>query len=450
MAHDVDLVDRQAESGVIGTLLLHPEYIAHSDYLKSKYFSERNNGMLYWAIKELYESGISQITDLALAEKIRSNRHAQKVMEDFNLPTVKEQTEDYKMMAVPSLEEYSMLAQTVTAYAYRRDMAKTIDRLEQNCYNRSLSLSELSNEAYRELDRLANKYVSAAGEVSLLGEEIDDIWNDIVARRSPDGTYGLASKFPLFNEYFTYQPGELYVVQAKYKQGKSVFLMNEVVHMLRGGVPCLVIDSEMTTRLYTERLLAHLTGIPFSKIQSGQYSEEGEQKIKEQIKWIKSQNFVHIYDPYMTMDRLYSICKMLQNKMGLGFVCYDYIKSNETSTSDNYNILGAMCDFLKNRIAGDLDLPVLAACQLNRQGEVADSDKINRYLSVGIKWGYKPYERIQMDGGEQFGNCYAKIYVNRIGKRMDDSDESDYIDFNFAGETMTIVEAQQHVRENDI
>ena len=149
----------------------------------------------------------------------------------------------------------------------------------------------------------------------------------------------------------------------------------------------------------------------------------------------------------MTNEKMYSICKMLKYKMGLTFVVFDYIKSNETSTSDNYNILGAKCDFLKNKIAGELDLAVLSACQLNRMGEVADSDKINRYLSVGIKWDYKTQEMIANDG-MQCGNTYAKIYVNRLGQQMQPDDENDYIDFIFSGDTMTIVEADQHEKSN--
>ena len=136
---------------------------------------------------------------------------------------------------------------------------------------------------------------------------------------------------------------------------------------------------------------------------------------------------------------------MFEYKMGLTFVVFDYIKSNATSTSDNYNILGAKCDFLKNQIAGELNLSVLTACQLNRAGEVADSDKINRYLSVGIKWDYKSQEMIAKDG-MRCGNSFAKIYVNRLGEQMQEDDEEDYIDFVFSGDTMTIIEAEQHDR----
>lgn len=84
---------------------------------------------------------------------------------------------------------------------------------------------------------------------------------------------------------------------------------------------------------------------------------------------------------------------------------------------------------------------------MNRQGEVADSIKINRYLSVGIKYGHKTQEQIIHDGDE-CGNVYAKIYVNRLGAQMMEDNEDEYIDLYFDGETMNITEVKQHNRDN--
>ena len=335
-----------------------------------------------------------------------------------------------------------MLADNIVTLAFKRDLIKTLNQLESYCFMPDYSLESLNNSVYSNLDSLTQKYVTTE-EIHTLGSEIDDIWNEIESRRTGDGLYGIPSKYHSFIDYFTYEPGELVVIQAKYKQGKSVFLMNEAVHKIKNGVPTLIVDSEMPTRLYTERLISHLTGIKVKRIKNGNYGEEEAQSIKECREWLKSQPLVHIYDPQMTDEKLYSICKMLKRKMGLAFLVYDYLKSNETSTSDNYNVLGAKCDYLKNNIAGELDLAVLAACQLNRNGEVADSIKINRYLSVGIKWEYKTQEMIAKDG-IKCGNAYAKIYVNRLGGQMQEDDENEYIDFVFDGDRMTIIEAEQH------
>ena len=440
-----ELSDIQSEAGVIGTLIYHPDFIAHTDYLKPNYFYGVENSCIYWSIQELYKEGITNIDAYNISNKLQSHRGVQKTLEKYNLPSVQEFVELYKEAARHTLEEYKMLAENIITLAFKRDLIKTLNQASKNCFNSEYSLEKLSSLIYSELDKLTQKYVVNT-EVHTLGDDIENIWEEIVSRRTTDGMYGIPSKFPSFIDYFTYEPGELVVIQAKYKQGKSVFLMNEVVHKLKNGVPTLVIDSEMPTRLYTERLLAHLTGIEVKKIKNGRYTEEEAKVIQKWINWLKDQPFVHIYDPNLTMEQLYSICKMLQNKIGLGFVVYDYLKSNEASSSDNYNKLGAMTDFLKNNIAGELDIPVLAACQLNRQGEVADSMKINRYLSVGLRWEYKTQEMIAKDG-MQCGNAYAKIVVNRLGRQM--QDEDDYIDFVFSGDTMTIIEAEQHHKEED-
>lgn len=439
-----ELSDIQSESGVIGTLIKHPDFVLHTDYLQPGFFYGVENGCIYWSIQELYKDGITNIDAYNISNKLQSHPAVQKTIEKYNLPSVQEFMILYQETARDSLEEYIMLADNIVTLAFKRDLVKSLNALTDLCFNKNRDLGSISNDVYDELDRLTRKYI-ASSEVHTLGEDIDGIWKEICERRNDSGMYGIPSKYKSFNEYFTYETGELVIIQAKYKRGKSVLLMNEVVHKLRNGVPTLVIDTEMQTRLYTERLISHLTGIEVKRVKSGKYSDEEAARIKSCIDWIKHQPFVHIYDPNMTNEKMYSICKMLKYKMGLTFVAYDYIKSNETSTSDNYNILGAKCDFLKNRIAGELDLAVLSACQLNRAGEVADSDKINRYLSVGIKWDWKSQQMVATDG-IKCGNTLARIYVNRLGQQM--LDEEDYIDFNFSGDTMTIVEAEQHKKEN--
>ncbi len=437
-----ELSDIQSESGIIGTLIYHPEFILHTEYLKPGYFYGVENGCIYWAIQALYNEGITNIDAYNISNKLQSHNAVQRTIEKYNLPSVQEFITLYKETARHTIEEYKMLANNVVTLAFKRDLIKALNEIQSDCFSPEYELDRLNNAVYSELDRLTQKYM-VNDDLQTLGNQLDDIWDEIVNRRTSDGTYGIPSKYSSFMDYFTYEPGELVVIQAKYKQGKSVFMMNEAIHKLRNGVPTLVVDSEMPTRLYVERLLSHLTGIEMKRIKNGKYSEEEAKKIDQCRMWLKQQPFVHIYETNLTNEKLYAICKMLKRKMGLAFVVFDYLKSNETSTGDNYNVLGAKCDFLKNNIAGELDLAVLAACQLNRNGEVADSIKINRYLSVGIKWEYKTQEMMARDG-MQCGNAFAKIYVNRLGPQMLEDDELDYIDFVFDADRMTIVEAEKH------
>lgn len=443
----LELADNQAESGVVSTLVYHPEFILHSDYLKPGYFFNQDNGCIYWAISELYKKGIDNIDAFNISNMLASNRAVQNTINKYNLPSIQEYIDLCSETARHTLEEYKLLSQSVVTLSYKRDLVKSMNEVESFCRDKTITLSELNKKRNDILTKLDEKYV-VSDEIKLLGDEVENLWQEICERRTDNGYYGIPSMFKILNNWFTYEPTELVVIQAKYKQGKSVLLMLEALHKIKNGIPTLYVDREMSDRIFYERCLSSLTGVDVKRIKNGRYSEEEREKIENANRWMKKQPFVHVYRPDLSDEELYSMCKILKYKMGLQFVIDDYLKSNATSSSDQYNILGSRTDFLKNRIAGELNLAVLTAAQLNRAGEVGDSMKINRYLSVGIKWFLKTQEQIAKDG-LQCGNAGMKIYINRLGAQMPEDDENAYLDFIFDGNKMMISEADQHDSTNE-
>lgn len=94
-----ELSDIQSESGIIGTLIFHPEFILHTDYLKAGYFYGVENGCIYWAIQELYKDGITNIDAYNISNKLQSHPAVSKTIEKYNLPSVQEFVELYKETA---------------------------------------------------------------------------------------------------------------------------------------------------------------------------------------------------------------------------------------------------------------------------------------------------------------------------------------------------------------
>ena len=107
--------------------------------------------------------------------------------------------------------------------------------------------------------------------------------------------------------------------------------------------------------------------------------------------------------------------------------------------------MGGIANWLKNNIAGDLKLSVLAFAQLNRQNEVAESDGIEKYCSVAVKWEEKTNDEIIADGKE-CGTHKMTVKLNRLGKQH--LGEGDYIDMKFLSDKAGIEEAKQHKKEN--
>lgn len=435
------ITDTQAEAGVIATLVYHPSFILHSDYLKPGYFYNVENGCIYWAIQELYKNGIETIDALNISNMLNSNKAVKRKIEEYNLKDLQEFINMAQYAARHTLEEYRLLVNSVVETSFKRELAKISSEIQADCFNSHMTLAKLNQLTNNKLTDLTEKYINGE-EIKTLGEQIDMIWDKI---ENQDLSRRLPSKFKSFNDYFYYEPGELILLTARFKTGKSVFCLNEAVNMLKAKVPTLYIDTELSTETFTKRLVSNITGIPFKTIQNKSFTVEQEELITKCLNWIKTLPLVHMYLPDSNMDEIYSICKVLKYKMNLAFVVYDYIKSYNSEAYTNSALLGQMADFLKNKIAGELDLAVLSAAQLNRNDMIANSDNIAKAISTGIYWRFKTVEEIQRDGGLDAGNVLAYVNINRNGAQCD---EDDAIFFTFDGDRQRITEAK--IQKKDI
>ena len=197
----------------------------------------------------------------------------------------------------------------------------------------------------------------------------------------------------------------------------------------------------MSSREFLVRALAHLTGIPNRNVRAGIVTEKQKIELMDAKDWFKKQPFSHIYDPEWTFDNIYLTAKELQKDIGLDFLVYDYIKAMNTGNmqQQEHNFLGDMTNFLKNNVAGKLDLSLLTFAQMSpKENRVADSDKINRYASVVAYFMEKSMEEMQIDGKDG-GNRKLFIDYNRLGEQFEQS--SSYINLFFDGNKSIITEA---------
>ena len=62
-----------------------------------------------------------------------------------------------------------------------------------------------------------------------------------------------------------------------------------------------------------------------------------------------------------------------------------------------YQLLGDITTVLKD-LAGQLNIPAVTAVQINRSGQIADSDRIARFGDVIAQWMSKKPEDLEKDG----------------------------------------------------
>ncbi|MBK5242151.1 DnaB-like helicase C-terminal domain-containing protein [Clostridium sp.] len=441
--------DTISETGVIGTLLMHPEFIYKSEYLKPNQFYNREFACVYHIIKTLTDKGINEIDNFMIISEIEGNKASKAVIDEYQdiSKDVCGWLDDLKLVARTDVGSYELISKKIVANAFKRDSYIKLREMANGVLESGEDINSINYKLQTDITNFADNYIVDT-DIQTMGEKADDLWDKILSKRNDSGFSGLPSKYKDLNKYFTYEDSELVVIGGRAKSGKSMFFLNEAIHKVDNGVPTAIFDTEMKDDLWMTRFLALKSGVNIHKVKNGDYSLKEEKLILDAKDWLKNKPLVHIYDPEWTKDKTYMKAKQLKQSMGLRFLIYDYIKVDDTSGKDvkEHNVLGDMTNFLKNKIAGALDLAVVAGGQMApKERRLADSDKINRYASTIAYWIHKTKEEMIKDGTDA-GNCKLFIDYNRNGEQME---EDQYLNFTFLGNTATIVQAKKFKSEEE-
>lgn len=445
-----DLVDIQSEAGVIATIIQKPDMLFFSENLRPEHFSDLQNKALYKAIKILFDEGVQQIDSFNLLNCIKRNKKLKDVLAEFeDEDALKELIDTSVSIARKHKEDYEILVKNIINSAYRRDLYKRFGELQGDCLDERIAFEDLTRSVDHCLDKASSEYVIFE-EPKTMGEQIDDILDKIVAKRR-DGSSGYPSIIPELEEYYTYERAELFLLSAQAKKGKSMFLMNESIALaVKHNLKVVYIDSELTDENFATRMLSYLSKLPVRYIKTGNEKYLTPEQLKRATDSllrakaiIKKIHFIHIYKPDFDKNWILSYCKKLKKEDKIDVFVFDYFKGAGTKGEDASSVylgLGKMADFIKNIIVGELDLIGLAACQSNRQNDVADSENLKRSCSTLAMLEQKTLEDQDKDGHD-CGNMRIRVTHNRNGGFMD---YQEWVDIRFVGDECRFEKCTQH------
>lgn len=433
-----DIKNIESEAGIIASIVMKPELTFYSEQLKPNHFSDSQNAYIYYAVCELAKRGIEKVDAYNITNILNMKEATKKQTEVITIQALNDLIEIAKVIARESVEEYKLLVTNVLDAAFRRDTYNKLVECERLCFNSSEA--DIEQKIYSALDDVMMEF-STTTEVPQYKDVVDSLWGEIEARQD-SGMAGIPFKFETLNAYATIERGELFIFAAEAKQGKSMMLLNCAVDLLKRDVAVLYIDSELNSRMFTCRLISHLTGIEFSRLKAGRYTADEKERIDKVIAWLKTKKFTHLYMPMFDAQSIYTAVKKVKHTQGLDVLIVDYFKGKgEGDAFDSYQELGRFVDMVKNQICGDMNIAGIGAAQATATGKVADSAKIGRNASTIALIQDKTPEEIEADGIE-CGNKKLRICLNRNGAQMS-SDQ--YIDLQFNGNIISYEEAKQHI-----
>lgn len=389
------------------------------------------NRYIFFAIEYLNSKNL-EASAMAVLEVLK-DKHAKKVVEDFG------------GLEYLSLLEEQHVENNVKIFCEKLKQAYTKAKLYDICRNKMdfyltdktevMNPTELVESLETDLSELTTK-VQKVTEVYKMGSSAEEILK--LRAENPNAVPGLEVGWTKF-DYYTNggQPGDLIMLCARAKTGKSTILTNWAVKLaIKDKIPILYFDTEMSQREQEDRILSILSGVPHKEIVSGMYvldtengkAEDKVKKLKEAIAMLNEGNYYHIYMPNFTIDKINAVAKKMKLQHGIQAIFFDYLKfpSSQMGALKNaqeWQMLGFIASGLKD-LAGTLKVPVYSACQENRlspkdtkkdETNVGGSDRILQLATKLIFLMNKPEEEVIKEGSIN-GNQYLYIAYQRNGE----------------------------------
>ncbi len=165
--------------------------------------------------------------------------------------------------------------------------------------------------------------------------------------------------------------GQMIIVAARPAMGKSTLAMDFARSAaIHNKIPTAVFSLEMSRSEIAMRLFSAETGIWLSKMRSGDMNTNDWALMMKRVGEISSAPLFVDDSPNMAMPEIRAKCRRLKQQHGLGMVVVDYIQlmSSGKRVESRQQEVSEFSRSLK-LLAKELDVPVVALSQLNRQTE---------------------------------------------------------------------------------
>lgn len=250
--------------------------------------------------------------------------------------------------------------------AHRRSLVRIIDIATRAQDQESREHPQnIENEIRNELDRIGSQHGGG-------GVAMQDACDRLLLRLAkPDSSRPVYSGLVDLDETVGgFRPGQLVVVGGRPGTGKSALALQIAAYNSNKGNHVSYITFEMTTDELLERLACGRAGIDSRLIHSGKLPPKSRSRLLEEIELMRELPITFWDRTGVTMPQLAGMASIDVRRFGAKLLVVDYLGLIERTDpkQSTYAHISETTRKLKN-LAGELKIPVLLLCQLNREGE---------------------------------------------------------------------------------
>ncbi len=367
----------EAEQAVIGSMIMDAGAIeAVTDMLTGEDFYAKQNGLLFDAMKELYEEK-KPVDIVTLSERLKEK----------DAPEEMTGTEFIKELlnAVPTSANVKHYAEIVYEKSMLRQLIKASEGIASECYSDNEDFEViLENSEKAVFDLLKTRQTR---DFVPIREVVFDVLKKIEEAANMKGDVtGLSTGYRDLDYKTTgLQKSDFVLVAARPSMGKTAFALSIAANAAFKQKKTVAIFSlEMSKEQLVNRLLAMESMVDAQNIRTGNLTDDQWSDLMAGAETVGASKMIIDDTPGITVSEMRSKCRKYKlDNPDLSLVIVDYIQlmSSGGRTESRQQEVSDISRALK-ALARELDVPVVVLSQLNR---AADSRADHRPMLADIR-----------------------------------------------------------------
>ena len=354
----------EAEQSVIGSMIMDKEAIvAATEALHKDDFYHQQYGILFEAMKELFEAGMP-VDLVTLQNKLKEKDVPKEVS---GLEFVRD-----IITAVPTSANVKYYANIVKENAVKRRLIRITEDIENECYAGKETLESVLDKTEKDIFGLLSS--RSGGDFVPIRTVVMNALEKIEKASKQSGTVtGIATGF-IDLDYRTagLQPSDLILVAARPSMGKTAFVLNIAQYVaFHENKSVAIFSLEMSKEQLVNRLFSLEARVDAQALRTGNLSDADWEKLVEGAGIIGDSRLIIDDTPGISISELRSKCRKYKLEHGLDIIIIDYLQLMTGSGRGSESRQQEISDISRSLkgLARELNVPVVALSQLSRAVE---------------------------------------------------------------------------------
>lgn len=348
--------------------MLHPDTVGDvSEIIKANDFYSPKHRVIYEAILQCFDT--NSTADTILVEEIlKLNGHLDEAGGTDALLDL--------AAGVVSAAGVNYHAEIVREKSIMRKLLETTLDISRMAYENNGVAKDLLDEAERRIFEIAR--VSMNTDIKNIGDILQDTFNRIELLRERQGRLtGLETGYHDLDDMMSgLQGGELIILAARPSMGKTSLALNLTERVASRGNGVILFSLEMSSQQIIQNMLCARSQIDGQALRKGRITDAQMRRLQEEAAGLYESELFVDDSAGLTATALRAKCRRLKSRHNIQLVVVDYLQLLTTGgrVESRQQEISTISRSLKS-LARELNVPVIALSQLNRDVESRDDHR---------------------------------------------------------------------------